>query len=56
MKKHRIGAGISFIDEASVKHYKNNSITINKLRKITTVNKINQRIPMAKLVDYVTYW
>ena len=38
--KHRIGAGILFIDEASVKHYKKQHYSFTNSEKITTVNKI----------------
>ena len=38
--KHRKGAGISFIDEASVKRYKKQRYSFTNSGKITTVNKI----------------
>ena len=38
--KHRIGAGILFIDEASIKHYKKQHYSFTNSERITTVNKI----------------
>ena len=40
--KHRIGAGISFIDEGSVKRYKKQHYSFTNSEKITTVNKITK--------------
>ena len=37
-----MGAGISFIDKASVERYKKSTLRFYKLREITAVNKIKK--------------
>ena len=39
-KHHKVGAGISFIDAASVKRYKKQHYSFRNSGKMTTVNKI----------------
>ena len=43
-KHHKVGAGISFIDAASVKRYKKQHYSFRNSGKMTTVNKKKSRL------------